>query len=216
MECGGKRSATPFWLRLANYKKPKRRRRCALPARLHIVPPLMPTGDSALASPSLVCKLKSMKTVPVIVSDEIQEDKPMPSRNHSRAAHNLGVLLDGFKDRYVIYDQLSLNLDGWQTIPDLCLFPRGQLPNDWLTDDDEVTQSPALVVEVLSPKQNLQPLVDKIREYGKHGVKSCWLVIPATHAISVFPATGGSRTVTEGVLRDETMGIEIPLDQVFA
>jgi len=54
-----------------------------------------------------------MKTVPVLASDEIQEDRPMPSRNHARAAQNLGALLDRFKDRYVIYQQLSLNLDGW-------------------------------------------------------------------------------------------------------
>ena len=139
----------------------------------------------------------------------------MPSRNHSRAAHNVGVLLDRFKDRYVIHDQLSLNLDGWQTIPDLCLYPRGELPSDWLTDDDEVTQPPVLIIEVLSPKQNLQPLVDKIRDYLRHGVKSCWLVEPATRVISVFPASGGSRAFTEGMLKDEVVGIEIPLDQVF-
>jgi Uma2 family endonuclease len=157
-----------------------------------------------------------MKTVPVLASDEIQEDKPMPSRNHARAAHNLGVQLERFKDRFVICDQLSLNLNGWQTIPDLCVFPRGELATDWLSDDDEVKQPPLLVVEILSPKQNLQPLVDKIREFVRHGVKSCWLVEPATRVISVFPASGGSRAFTEGILRDESIGIEVPLAEVFA
>jgi len=140
----------------------------------------------------------------------------MPSRNHSRATHSLGVLLDRFKDRYVVFPQLSLNLDGWQTIPDLCLYPRGELPSDWLTDDDEVTRPPELVIEILSPKQNLQPLVDKIREYGRHGVKSCWLVEPVTRVISVFPGSGGSRAFAEGMLRDESLGIEIPIAEVFA
>src|SRR5438034_5740315 len=102
-----------------------------------------------------------MKTVPVLASDEIQEDRPMPSRNHARAAQNLAVVLDSLKDRYTIYQQLSLNLESWQTIPDLCLYRRGELPTDWLSDDDEVTQPPTLVIEILSPKQNLQPLVDK-------------------------------------------------------
>ena len=140
----------------------------------------------------------------------------MPSRNHARAAQNVGVLLNRFKEQYVVYHQLSLNLDGWQTIPDLSLYRRGELPSDWLTDDDEVTQPPELVIEILSPKQNLQPLVDKIREYGRHGVKSCWLVEPATRVISVFPASGGSRAFTEGMLRDETIGMEIPIGEVFA
>src|SRR5438093_1557094 len=100
-----------------------------------------------------------MKTVPVLASDEIQEDRPRPSRNHARAAHNLSVLLARFKERYVICQQLALNLEGWPTIPDLCLYRHGELSSDWLSDDDEVKQPPVLVIEILSPKQNLQPLV---------------------------------------------------------
>lgn len=140
----------------------------------------------------------------------------MPSRNHARAAHNLSALLDKFKDRYTICQQLALKLDGWQTIPDLCLYARGSLSSDWLADEDEVTIPPVLVIEVLSPKQNLQPLVDKIREYLRHGVQSCWLVEPATRVVSVFPALGGSRAFTEGSLQDEAIGVEIPVNQIFA
>lgn len=140
----------------------------------------------------------------------------MPSRNHSRAAHNLSVVLDRYKDRFSVYQQLSLNLDGWQVIPDLCLYPRQELPSDWLSDEDEVNVPPVLVIEILSPKQNLQPLVDKIKEYGRRGVKSCWLVVPATRVVSVFPAQGGSRAFTEGTLIDESIGLEVPLKGIFA
>jgi Uma2 family endonuclease len=128
----------------------------------------------------------------------------------------LSVLLDKFKDHFSIYQQLSLNLEGWQTIPDLCLYPRGTLSSDWLSDEDEVKLPPTLVIEILSPKQNIQPLVDKIRTYCQHGVKSCWLVEPATRVASVFPASGGSRAFAEGNLRDEATGIEIPIAQIFA
>src|SRR5262249_29612982 len=99
--------------------------------------------------------------------------------------------------------------------PDICLYRQGELPNDWLTDDDEVTQPPELVIEILSPKQNLQPLIDKIREYGRHGVRSCWLVEPGTRVVSVFPQSGGSRAFADGMLRDETIGLEIPIADVF-
>ena len=93
---------------------------------------------------------------------------------------------------------------------------RGVLSSDWLTDDDEVTVPPMMVIEILSPKQNIQPLVDKIREYVRHGVKSCWLVEPATRVVSVFPASGGSRAFAEGSLRDEAIGLEVPIAQIFA
>ena len=139
----------------------------------------------------------------------------MPSRNHSRAAHNLSVALARFNDRFSIHQQLSLDLAGWQAIPDLALFPKGALPSDWLSDEDEVSVPPLLVIEILSPKQNLQPLIDKLREYARRGVKSCWLVEPATRVISVFPAAGGSRAYTDGLLRDEIAGIELLVKDVF-
>lgn len=140
----------------------------------------------------------------------------MPSRNHSRVAHNLSVALDPFRDRFSIHQQLSLNLDGWQTIPDLALYPAGSLPTDWTTDEDECTTPPALVIEILSPKQNLQPLVDEVREYLRRGVTSCWVIVPATETLSVFPASGGSRSYAAGMARDESLGLEVALDRVFA
>jgi Uma2 family endonuclease len=155
-----------------------------------------------------------MQTVP-IPPNEIDQDNPMPSLNHSRVAHNLSVLLDPVADRYSIHHQLSLNLNGWQTIPALALYPHDALPKDWLSDMEEVTRPPALVIEILSPKQVLQPLVDKIREYLAHGVKSCWLVEPTTRVVSVFPSTGGSRGFVEGEVKDDALGIAIPLSGVF-
>jgi Uma2 family endonuclease len=102
-------------------------------------------------------------------------------------------------------------------IPGLCLYPHGALSSDWLSDEDEVTVPPPVGVGVIrSPTQNLQPLVDKIKAYGQHGVKSCWLAEPATRVVSVFPAQGGSRAFAEGNVKDETLGIEVPVGLIFA
>jgi len=139
----------------------------------------------------------------------------MPSRNHSRAAHNLSGLLYAYRQELTVHQQLSLNLDGWQVIPDLCAYRQGTLSSDWETDDDECTVPPLLVIEILSPKQNLQPLVDKIREYLRHGVSSCWLVEPATRVVSVFPSDGRSKAYAEGTVRDEPVGIEVQLGAIF-
>jgi len=117
--------------------------------------------------------------------------------------------------RFTIHQQLSLNLNGWQTIPDICLYPKGVLKVDWDSDEDEVDIPPLLVIEILSPKQNLQPLVDKIREYLRQAVKSCWLVEPATEVVTIFNAAG-KRAHTSGVMRDEAVGVEISLPELFA
>lgn len=157
-----------------------------------------------------------MATVPVLSLDEVQEDQPRPSRNHARIAQNLGALLHGFRSRYETYQQLSLDLDGWPTIPDLCAYPTGTLPNDWANDEDVCRVPPALVVEILSPKQNLQPLLDKVRQYLAHGVKSCWVIVPGTGTVSLFPAAGGSRSVVEGDIVDPVLDLRVPVAGVFA
>ncbi len=148
-----------------------------------------------------------MKLIPVIRPDEIEEDNLLPSRNHSALAHRLSVLLDrSCGDRFTVHQALSLKLDGWDTIPDVCQYPSGVLPHGWLDDDLEVTTPPALVIEILSARQNLQPLVDKARDYLKHGVGACWIVLPAA---------GGSHTVGGGSVRDDATGIEVSLDELF-
>ncbi|HMO66412.1 MAG TPA: Uma2 family endonuclease [Verrucomicrobiota bacterium] len=157
-----------------------------------------------------------MNTVPVLSLEEIQEDRPMPSRNQSRAAQNLAVALAPYRDRFEAFHQLSLNLDGWESIPDLCLYPAGILPRDWADDEDVVTRPPALVIEILSPKQNLQPLLDKVRTYHSHGAKSCWVVVPGTETVSVFPANGGSRSFSEGDVVDAVLDLRVPFAAVFA
>lgn len=157
-----------------------------------------------------------MNTIPVLHSDEIEEDRPMPSRNHSIVCQNLGGELHRFRDKVSVHQQLSLNLAGWQTIPDICAYPREAMPRDWMLDENECTNPPTLVIEVLSPQQNLQPLLEKVREYLRHGVKSCWVVIPGTETISVYPQSGPSHSVSEGIVRDADLGVEVAVSEVFA
>ncbi|MFZ4765169.1 MAG: Uma2 family endonuclease, partial [Roseimicrobium sp.] len=106
-----------------------------------------------------------MNTVAVLCNDEIEEDRPMPSRNHSRVAQRIGVLLDRYSEKFDVHQQLSLQLGGWDSIPDIAVYPVGVLSMDLDTDEEEVSVPPLLAIEILSPKQNLQPLVEKVRRF---------------------------------------------------
>jgi Uma2 family endonuclease len=152
---------------------------------------------------------------PSIPYIEIDEDKPMPSFNHSRVAQNLGVLLHKHADRFDILQQLSLRLNGWATIPDVVAYPKGSQIIDWLADRDEVTEAPALVIEILSPHQVLGNLFTKIRQYLDNGVRSCWLVEPATGAVTVFSPTAKRGFIEDDVVQDDVLGISVPLREIF-
>ncbi|MFB9311608.1 Uma2 family endonuclease [Nocardioides plantarum] len=54
-----------------------------------------------------------------------------------------------------------------------------------------VTQTPVLVVEVLSPSTRSEDTMRKSREYLSAGILQYWIVDPEAHAIDVFEAAGG-------------------------
>ena len=158
-----------------------------------------------------------MQIIPVLNLEDIQEDRPMPSRNHSIIAQNLSFFLQSkYREQYRVYPQLSLNLDGWATIPDISVFRTGVLTADWHNDEEEVLLPPDLVIEVLSPKQNLQPLVSKVLRYLEKGVRSCWLVQPMTRLILLYQPGKQEEPFFKGVMHDPALGVDLPLDEVFA
>jgi hypothetical protein len=58
------------------------------------------------------------------------------SKNHSQSWTNMVLALGKYHKKYNICSQLSLNLNGWSSIPDICLFPKSA--SDWGNDEIEL------------------------------------------------------------------------------
>ncbi|MBC8110457.1 MAG: Uma2 family endonuclease [Verrucomicrobia bacterium] len=106
-----------------------------------------------------------MMETAVIISDyEIELGKPMPSKLHSRLQSNLIFQLSAkYRDKYDFFSELSLSLEGWDSVPDISVYPRMVI--DYSEDAFEMTQPPLYVIEILSPSQILQILMDKAANY---------------------------------------------------
>lgn len=158
-----------------------------------------------------------METVAVLPEEltyEQERGKPMPSKNHAIVQMNLGFeLRKRYDDRYSILSELSLELPDHPAVPDLAIFPK--LTFDPLNDEVRMTQMPLGVVEIISPSQGQEELIEKARRYFAAGVQSYWLVNPAFRIVHVTHDARSFRTVTEGVLRDEVLGVEVELGAVF-
>lgn len=146
---------------------------------------------------------------------ETERGKPMPSTNHAAIQLNLGVELKvkyGKKLRFL--SELSLDLNGKPSVPDLSAYPF--FPLNLEADTIRRTDPPLLTVEILSPTQALTTLVDKAAEYLQAGVVSAWVVIPEMEAIAVYHAPGKYDFFKDDdLLKDPKTGIEIPLAQIF-
>ncbi|PSQ65374.1 MAG: hypothetical protein BRD32_04450, partial [Bacteroidetes bacterium QH_2_64_74] len=126
---------------------------------------------------------------------------------------NLGVALAAFRDQYTSFSELTLELDGRELTPDLSVYPKTDV--DLVHDEVRVTDPPLLAVEIASPTQNIQDLIDKIEFLLGAGVQSCWLVQPPLRTVTLFPDTLDGTTVSSGSFTDPVLDIKVPIDAIF-
>lgn len=146
---------------------------------------------------------------------EIERGKPMPSKAHSIVQMNIGTELNTrYRKQYRVMSELSLELEGWQSVPDIAVYSYFEM--DFLHDEIRMTEPPLCAIEILSATQGILSLSDKANQYFENGVKSCWIVIPQFKTVYVFSSADHYDTfVGEEVLKDEVLGVELPLGEVF-
>jgi Uma2 family endonuclease len=152
----------------------------------------------------------------VTLSDyEIERRKPMPSKLHSRIQLKLAFQLENnYANQYSFFSELSLSLNGWDSVPDLAIYPKMDI--DYDEDELELTTPPLGVIEILSPTQSFNELKSKAGRYFASGVKSCWLVIPVVKNIYVFSNSSAYEIYKDKeTLADKSLNIAIPLAEVF-
>jgi Uma2 family endonuclease len=153
------------------------------------------------------------KSAETISEYELERGKPMPSMNHSIIQTGLIVMFYKYSDRFSILSELSLKLGDFQPTPDISIYPK--LYADWSHDIIKVTEPPLLVVEIMSPSQSVQEMLDKIEKYFQNGVQSCWLVHPALQTITLFTPEMKGKTYSSGTLKDHVTGIEMSIEEMF-
>ncbi len=155
----------------------------------------------------------STATVEQPLTYEEERGKPMPSQNHGAVQFKLCVEF-GRHPGFRFYSELSLDLDGQTFVPDLSVFPPKSL--DFRRDVVRVTETPLTVVEIFSPTQGQQEVLDKVDIYFRHGVKSCWIVSPAFRTITVLTPDGAAQVYQTGTVTDPATGLTADLARVFS
>jgi Uma2 family endonuclease len=146
---------------------------------------------------------------------ELDRNKPMPSKNHAIVQSNIGFEVQlKYRETYRVMSEVKLNIpNDKDVVPDIAIYPRFAF--DPLHDEVKMTEMPLCAVEILSPSQTNEELIEKVEKYFSVGVKSCWLVIPTFQIVSVFSDASTQRTFFKGELYDEVLDIRIDLDKVF-
>lgn len=150
----------------------------------------------------------------VIEQYEQERNKPMPSKNHSIIQSNLIVELTiPYRDKFRLLSEVKLNMPPVDTVPDVAIYPLMEF--DSLHDETKMEEMPLGAIEIISPSQGDQELVDKISRYFDFGVKSCWLVQPTFRIVTVFSDKTTFKTFIDGELYDPVLDIRLDLNRIF-
>ncbi len=151
-----------------------------------------------------------------VLSDyEIERDKPMPSKNHALLQDNISFALNlSYRSAYSILPEIALGTPGKGSVPDLAVYPKLNL--DVRHDVTRLSEPPLVAIEILSPEQNIQDLIEKTDRYFAFGVKSCWIVLPSLKTIIVYSGPDTFEYVkANAILKDPNTSFELDLSKVF-
>jgi Uma2 family endonuclease len=163
-------------------------------------------------------------TAQVEINDEIEEFEDMGSFNHGYVQVRLGGMFDRMKE-FTAVGELSLDVSGIdlsqfdlkskeEVKPDLSIYPKRGLSHP--KDIFRMKEMPLMALEIVSPRQGMYEIAEKVRLYFELGIQSCWVVEPVTHTIIVYASADQWETFARGDVVDEKLGIRLPISEIFA
>ncbi len=150
------------------------------------------------------------------VSDyELERGKPMPNFNHGYIQANLIVgLRERYRKQFSVVSKVSIPIGNTTSTPDVLVFNKRSV--NWLETKPALTEPPILAIEIQSPSQSIETVMDKAKALLELGVKSVWIVQPHFRTVTVVSNGYPLKTFVEGIITDKAVGIELSFDTVLA
>ena len=146
--------------------------------------------------------------------DDLNEEHPM-SKNHSKVFRRLNVLLTPYEDKFEIMPEFDIQLSSGRVKPDIAICAKG-LTFDWWKDETWTKEVPLSVIEILSPTQPLDDIVQKTTtNFFAGGVQSVWLVLPSLQSVYIITADLKRVAYTSGAFTDPVTAITLKVEDIF-
>ena len=137
-------------------------------------------------------------------------ERSLPDYLHSRTQTLLGVFFEALRKKLSLYpcSELRLKLrEGLYLIPDVCVFRGALQPIARLVP----AHPPFVVIEVFSPDDQMNEVLDKLETFRAWGVPHVWLVNPYSRRMFVYQAG----LAEAPVLAIPELGVEIGPGDIF-
>ncbi|GAB3510349.1 hypothetical protein GCM10027341_48670 [Spirosoma knui] len=147
---------------------------------------------------------------------ERERGKPRPTLTHGAIQANLITELSAhLNPKYRVVSEVTLDTQPQGSTPDVLAYPR--VPLELIHEPAKRSDAPLFTVEIQSPSQSMDEMVEKTERYFAFGVKSCWIVVPSIQAIMVYDQPGHYTFFhNDDMLADPNVGIELPVSSLFS
>jgi len=149
----------------------------------------------------------------MIAAEEIAEEiaGKMPTLNHSYICSQImrQLLSD---ERIEVLPELTLAIGNGIT-PDISVYPKEEIKPNFLEDITRFEKPPTLAIEIISPSQNIQELLEKAKILLQAGSKTVWTIEPYSRTVFVTTAKGTRISHDTIVESDE---IKVDFSKIFA
>ena len=164
----------------------------------------------------IVCgdkKMTAFETEEFEIEETLDEQsirEEMPTFNHSNiCAEIIGQIWSD--QRFKPLPELTLDIDSGIT-PDVCVYPREKINPNYARDVTRYYEMPIVAIEVISPSQNIQNLLEKAETLVNNGVKAVWTIEPFTNSIVVTTKDGFKRFQNQEI---ESEGVKVDFRRIF-
>jgi Uma2 family endonuclease len=146
---------------------------------------------------------------------ELERGKPIPTLTHGAIQANLTFELKTiFQKPRRVASEVTLDTLPLGSTPDLVVYPIA--PLNFLDEPARRPDAPLLTIEIQSPSQSMNEMVEKVERYFAFGVQSSWVVVPSIQAILVYDRPGHYIFFhADDVLRDDMLAIQLSLGSIF-
>lgn len=144
-----------------------------------------------------------------IENEKVQAEE-MPTFNHSVTCARITKQLSK-NESIEALPELTLAIGNGLT-PDISVYPTELIQPDFFQDITRFETPPLLAIEVISPSQNIQDLLQKAKTLTEAGSKTVWTIEPFTRSIFVTTKNGTQLLHNTTV---ESEGITVDFVKVF-
>lgn len=119
--------------------------------------------------------------------DGVAIQKSMPKTRHSILQKCLLAAVDSQTTDYTALPELRCTFGGRSIVPDVAVIAWNRIKlNEIGEPEDDFTEAPDWTIEILSPEQKVNRVIDNILHCLKHGSKLGWMLDPDDYSVLMF------------------------------